>query len=141
MDATIESPYLFSYRFIDASVPPEYHRSYTIGVMPEKVEMQVDVYGTILNKYIITLKKAGYLSFLHALEAFRIQNKEESAESGCTGGKTDILALYIGMSNQLNGHLYYGGNKSFGNMEGDVAAIVALFKSLVPDLQKKVFAK
>ena len=33
-----------TYHFGDASVPPEYHRSYTITVAPDKIDMVVDSY-------------------------------------------------------------------------------------------------
>lgn len=36
------------YRFKDSSTPPRFHRSYTITVYAEKVDVSVDVYGTTL---------------------------------------------------------------------------------------------
>lgn len=36
------------YRFKDSSTPPRFHRSYTITVYTDKVDVSVDVYGTKL---------------------------------------------------------------------------------------------
>jgi hypothetical protein len=35
-------------RFTDASVPPEYHRSYTISAEPGRVDIEVDSYGDVI---------------------------------------------------------------------------------------------
>ncbi len=37
-------------RFLDSSVPPRYHRSYTIVVEAGRVEITVDVYGDIITR-------------------------------------------------------------------------------------------
>jgi hypothetical protein len=37
------------YRFNDASVPPEYHRSYTLTADAESVNLVVDSYGDVLH--------------------------------------------------------------------------------------------
>jgi len=45
------------YHFADASVPPQYHRSYTITVIPDCVEIVVNSYGEIFAKREYTIKK------------------------------------------------------------------------------------
>ncbi|MGB3713694.1 MAG: hypothetical protein WA996_04615, partial [Candidatus Promineifilaceae bacterium] len=37
-----------TYRFGDASVPPEYHRSYSVSITPGEARIVVDSYGDIL---------------------------------------------------------------------------------------------
>ena len=48
-----------TYHFGDASVPPKYHRSYTVTVTTDKVRIVVDSYGKILadKGYEITNKQ------------------------------------------------------------------------------------
>ena len=135
---TSEDNYVFKYRYQDASVPPEYHRSYTLRVTPERVYLSVDSYGTILLEDAFTLKPDRYESFVDAMLAVNIRKREERTEDGCTGGKTDHLELFTSQANELKGYVYHCALQDFGDLEGDIAAAVELFKGLVPDLGKRV---
>ena len=133
-----ESNYTFTYRYRDSSVPPEYHRSYTIGVTPERVYFSVDSYGTILLEDSFKLKGANYTSFVAAMQVLDIRKREEMTDDRCAGGTTDLLELYIGHANELKGYVYHCARADFGDLEGDVAAAVGLFRGLVKDLEKRV---
>jgi hypothetical protein len=133
-----EDNYVFKYRYRDASVPPEYHRSYTIRVTPERVYLSVDSYGTILLEDSFKLKPDRYQSFVAGLLALDIRKREVRANDGCAGGTTDHLELFTGQANELKGSVYHCARQDFGDLEGNVAAAVELFKGLVPDLVKKV---
>lgn len=47
------------YHFSDSSVPPKYHRSYTIVITKDEVECSVDVYGDVIaeKSYEFTQEK------------------------------------------------------------------------------------
>jgi len=138
MTMTSEDNYTFKYRYQDASVPPEYHRSYTISVTPERVYFSVDSYGMILLEDSFKLKGGRYHTFAEALLVLDIRKRDDRSDDRCTGGTTDRLELFIGQGNELKGHVYHCAREDFGDLEGEVAAAVELFKGLVPDLVKKV---
>ena len=138
MTTTPPDNYAFKYRYLDSSVPPEYHRSYTLLVTPERVYLSVDCYGKILLEDAFALKPDRYQSFVAAMLTLDIRKREEPADKGCAGGTTDYLELFTGQTNELKGRVYHCAREDFGDLEGEVAAAVALFKGLAPDLAKKV---
>jgi hypothetical protein len=129
---------IYSYR--DASVPPQYHRSYTIRVIPGQVYLSIDVYGKIILEDSLVLTRATYDSFATAINDLHIKKIKEVPGEGCTGGTSDKLDLYAGSSKEVKGSIYYCGGKKYGDLEGDVAAAAGLFKALIPDLDKKIDA-
>ncbi len=128
------------YHFGDASVPPKYHRSYTIMVTPAKIYLTIDVYGEVVAEDSLVLTKTAYDSFATAINNLHIKNRKEDVQKGCTGGTTDRLALYTGSSKEVKGFIYYCGGQPYGDLEGDVAAAATLFKALIPDLGKRIDA-
>lgn len=128
------------YDFQDASVPPPYHRSYTIRVTAEQVYFAISDYSQILSKDSLVLTRAAYDSFATAINDLHIKNRKEVIQEGCTGGTSDKLDLYRGSSKEVRGYIYYCGGKKYGDLEGDVAAAANLFKALIPELNKRIDA-
>lgn len=128
------------YNFQDASVPPPYHRSYTIRVTAEQVYFAISDYSQILSKDSLVLTRAAYDSFATAINNLHIKNRKEVIQEGCTGGTSDKLDLYRGSSKEVRGYIYYCGGKKYGDLEGDVAAAANLFKALIPELNKRIDA-
>ena len=138
--ATINGNDTLIYRFRDASVPPQYHRSYTIKATPGQVYFSIDVYGEIILKDSLVLAKAAYDSFATTINDLHIKKVKEVESKGCTGGTSDQLELYPGSSKEVKGSIYQCGGKNYGDLEGDVTAAASLFKALVPDLSKRIEA-
>ena len=63
-----------TYHFGDASVPPEYHRSYTITVNTDKVRIVVDSYGEILAKKEYEITNKQFDDIINSLEKNKIRN-------------------------------------------------------------------
>lgn len=130
--------YSYSYSFVDASVPPQYHRSYTIKVTPSQVILTVTSYGDVLLNESSPISTSAYDNFADGIVKLNIRNKKGADNAGCTGGKTDKLELYIGSPQQVQGSIYHCGGADYGDLEGNVSAAVQLFKGLVPNLTKKI---
>ena len=133
-----EGNYSFIYDFTDSSVPPEYHRSFSIKVMPGRVYLKVHSYGDLLLSDTTSLSDEAYAAFSKSISDLNIRSTKEKDNDGCTGGTTDELDLYSGTSQQVKGHLYNCGGKIYGTLEGDVEAAKKLFLNAVPDIDKKI---
>lgn len=123
------------YQFIDSSVPPEYHRSYTITVSPQKMKIVVDSYGDILAVKEYEIEKE---QFEYVLESFfknHIRNENLGDEGGCTGGTTEKLSLLNDEKEIFNGIVYHCGGKDFGNMRGNIKNFAENLVRLIPDFK------
>ena len=117
------------YRFQDSSVPPEFHRSYTITVNPKSLEFVVDSYGKIIKDTTVSINDAKWSNAKKAFGAHNIRLKNETDSKGCTGGKTRSLTLDSGDKEIFKGHSYDCGGKTYGNMSGDLDAFLNDLKS------------
>lgn len=81
------------YRFRDASVPPEYHRSYTISISVSSITITVDCYGEELLKRQYQNNISEFLSLKKKLSVMSIYTHQKVDQFG-VGGKTESLRLY-----------------------------------------------
>ena len=88
-DATIE------YHFGDSSVPPEYHRSYTLTVTKAEVHAVVDSYGDVLHDVTEPLP-ADVWDELVATADDVVDLPVDEDEEPCTGGTTRGLTIEDG---------------------------------------------
>ena len=125
-----------TYHFGDASVPPEYHRSYTVTVTTDKVRIVVDSYGEILadKEYEITSKR--FKDIRKSLERNRIRNCTLGDDEGCTGGTIERISFSDGENEIFSGTVYHCGGKDTGNLCGNITSFADDVKNLVPDLKK-----
>jgi hypothetical protein len=83
-----------TYRFQDSSVPPEYHRSYTINVTKAKARIIVDSYGNVINRAEVKLKEGQFREILEAINQGKITiSSDNKDDSGCTGGTSEGLKV------------------------------------------------
>ena len=130
--------YRLVYRFRDAPVPPEFHRSYTIVVTPRKVRVSIDVYGKKLARHSAAITADRYRVFVAALLQLHITKCDEKKSLGCSGGKTDLLDIDMGENYRVKGFVYHCCGFDYGDLNGDASAAAELFKALIPDLITKV---
>jgi hypothetical protein len=125
-----------TYHFKDASVPPEYHRSYTITVTTDKARIVVDSYGEILadKQYEITSKQ--FNDIKNSLEKNKIRNCTLGDDEGCTGGTIERISFSDGENEIFSGSVYHCGGKDTGNLCGDITSFADAVKNLVPNLDK-----
>jgi len=133
VNATIQE---ITYHFGDASVPPEYHRSYTVTVTTDRIRIVVDSYGEILtNKgYEITNKQ--FNDIRDSLKRNKIRNCTLTDDEGCTGGTSERISFSDGENEIFSGSVYHCGGKDTGNLCGDIISFAADVKNLVPTLEK-----
>ena len=125
-----------TYHFGDASVPPNYHRSYTITVTADSVKIIVDSYGDILadEEYAITSKQ--FDDIQRSLEGNNIRNCTLGDEEGCTGGTSESIS-YVNNNNEIfSGSIYHCAGKDMGDLCGDIGRFADDVKKLVPNLEE-----
>jgi hypothetical protein len=77
------------YRFGDASLPPQYHRSYTVTVTETKMNVLVDSYGEKIEEAAFDLKSGDFKGLMDAFAKAGIKNCDMKDEPGCTGGTSE----------------------------------------------------
>ncbi len=125
------------YKFQDSSVPPEYHRSYTINVTKSKANIVVDSYGDIISKKDVELKEGQFEEVLEAVKSSEIKiSSSKSNDHGCSGGTSEYLDIFVDKKKIIDGGVYHCGKEDYGNMSGDLDILSDKLKSLFPDFQK-----
>jgi hypothetical protein len=81
----------FKLRFLDASVPPEYHRSYTISVDTTHVETVVDVYGDVIARSESPVTEAQWQELLNEVPGLPAHSP--SAGDSVGGASTSLSVL------------------------------------------------
>jgi len=132
-NATIQE---ITYHFGDSSVPPEYHRSYTVTVTTDKLRIVIDSYGDILanKKYEITSNQ--FDDIRNSLKSNKIRNCTLADDEGCSGGTIERISFSDGENEIFSGTVYHCGGKDTGNLCGDITSFADDVKNLVPDLDE-----
>lgn len=129
----------FTYDFSDSSVPPPFHRSYSITIESTSVKLVIDSYGDILLNETYLINSDQFLDFINKLRACGIKKKPENKEKhGCTGGTGDAFNLFFSEKEKVSGGIYHCGGKDYGNIKGNLSEAKDLFKLMVPDFGAKM---
>jgi hypothetical protein len=126
------------YRFGDRSVPPQYHRSYTITVTASKARIIVDSYGKPVAESEVAATRGDLEAVLQAFKDAGIKREERAPQRGCTGGTSESLTLYKGSKELFNEGVSHCGGENTGTLSGDVSAVRAKMSSFFPDFQKLI---
>ena len=121
-----------TYRFTDSSVPPRYHRSYSIIVTAQTVSITVDSYGDILAQQEWPSSAEQFQAVLAVLNEARIREGQKSMKPGCTGGTSDRITTYHQGESIFDASRYNCGGES-GPMEGDIATVKKHLQGLIPN--------
>jgi hypothetical protein len=93
--ATIE------YRYDDASIPPEFHRSYDLSITNKEVHFVVDIYGDIVRDETVPLPAEVWAGLTDTSDAVFNLEPEET-EGDCAGGTARSLAVVDGDNEVLD---------------------------------------
>ncbi|MFH2141078.1 MAG: hypothetical protein ABIJ97_01550 [Bacteroidota bacterium] len=126
------------YHFQDSSVPPEYHRSYTITAYQDSIHIIVDSYGTVLNEKTYPLSSEKFDSLISAIDEYKIRNCRETHDKGCTGGTSRSIIVYGETETITEGTMSMCGGKIYGNLSGNMDEFSKLIKSFIPDISKVI---
>ncbi len=129
----------FVYEFHDASVPPEYHRSYMISIEDTNVMFRVDSYGDLLLEERFSITRLDLEQFKKQVRKCNIRYAKKGKENkGCTGGTSDSFFLYWSDEDKQDGYTETCGGTQFGNITGKIEELRNLFKNMVPNLSMKI---
>jgi len=79
------------YRFTDSSVPPEYHRSYTLTVAGGEARIVVDSYGDVLHDETAAVDDATWTALLDDVE--QLDGLGDDPDDQCDGGTSHELQV------------------------------------------------
>ncbi len=121
------------YEFMDSSVPPEHHRSYTITVTANQASVVIDSYGDVLadEQYDVTAEQVADLK--DSLASNNIRNCTLPDDDGCAGGTGQAITLSDGQGEVFGGTVYSCANEDSGDLCGDVNSAAEAFLALIPD--------
>ncbi len=124
------------YRFRDASVPPQYHRSYRISVTTTQAKVVVDSYGKRLNESTAELTPSEFQAVLDVIEKSQIsQETDTEASPPVIGGKIEYLQLFDHDMEILNGNTRSSGGQGPGRLCGDIKAVRQCLRNLFPNFK------
>lgn len=126
------------YRFIDASVPPQYHRSYTITVTAGSAAVVVDSYGDILAEKSYPMAAGEFRKIKQSFAKHDIRNCPPVENSGCTGGTSEKIACFNQDEKIFSGSVYHCGGKDMGDICGNIRGFARDIMDLIPDLKKMI---
>jgi hypothetical protein len=125
------------YRFGDSSVPPQYHRSFTITVTRSDAKLVVDSYGTIIKESERAITVRDFNEILETIRAARIASRASvNDDQGCSGGTSESLNLQNDKKALFDAHVYHCGGKDQGTLTGDIRRVKEKITALFPDLRK-----
>lgn len=130
------APTQIVFAFHDSSVPPQYHRSWTVTITPTSARKVVDSYGDVLSDGTAELTAAQYDEIVAALRTsgLKIVPVEPAAvaSGGCTGGTGHSLELTAADGTVTSGRVDHCGGSSDGTLQGDVEAFTTALAPYLP---------
>ncbi len=125
-----------TYHFGDASVPPDYHRSFTITISADKVRIIVDSYGEILADELSKSSSKQFDEIRKSFKSNKITNCTLGEDEGCSGGTLERISCSDNENEIFSGSVYHCGGNDTGNLCGDISIFVDDVKNLVSNLDK-----
>lgn len=125
------------YRFVDAPVPPPFHRSYVIMVSPETVAAEVQCYGEVLERTERKIEQEEFARLLVCMNRHRIRKHEfGTPDEGCSGGTAEQIECRGEEGVVFSAWAYHCGGQSWGDLDGDVGGFASQLKSLIPSFEE-----
>jgi hypothetical protein len=117
-DITLGDDAQVTYHFGDSSVPPEYHRSYTLTVGPTEVHAVIDSYGDVLEDVTTPLPEEVWDQLVADIDDVSGLDPDGDDE-GCAGGTSRELQVSDGGESVLHESFGVCG----GSNSGDATAV------------------
>ena len=131
---TIQDIKEIKYSFGDATVPPEYHRSYTIKVIADNVSIIVDSYGDILTDEEYDITSEQFIDIKNSFDINMIKNCTLGNDM-CCGGTSETVSCRDGENEIFFGSVYHCGGEDTGNLCGNITNFANDVKNLIPNLE------
>jgi len=131
------APTRIVFQFHDSSVPPPYHRSYTVTATPTEIRKVVDSYGDVISDTKAPLTADQYAAIVAALATHGLGPKAAAPAAsepaaGCTGGTGHSLVLARADGTESRLHVAHCGGADSGTLAGDVEAFATVLSSYLP---------
>lgn len=136
-DAMWEKVAEIQYSFGDASVVPEYHRSYYITLTKTEATISITSYGTELFRETYKVKPDQWKKVINALKKLNIRHWEVCAEP-CDGGQSEYFAFRS--ADKSEEPIFTGSQDTCGNSNVEVGfeavshALNAAFPKTIDEL-------
>jgi hypothetical protein len=142
MEEQVKNLKQFTYEFTDSSLPPPFHRSYTIVAKEDSLVLTVDSYGKVLAKKEYPMPENGLEMIGKALLKHKINKRsKEKKEATCTGGTTEAISFATQeMPNFFSAYVYHCGKADYGTLVGDVDSFLLEIRPLTPDWKEVIQA-
>ena len=125
------------YQYDDASVPPEFHRSYMISIDSEQIHLVVDSYGHILKDTTMKFDTDRFEKLINLYDQSKLHYCSTIKESdGCTGGNGDQMHSYFKDKTLFSASVYHCGGEDYGNLCGNYHLIKDEMRALIPNLKE-----
>jgi hypothetical protein len=92
-DVSLSDDAQITYHFGDASVPPEFHRSYTLTIDPTQVHAVVDSYGDVLGDVTEPLPADVWDRLVADIGTVAQLDTGGDADEGCAGGTSRSIEI------------------------------------------------
>ena len=110
--------------FKDASVSPANHRSYEMFFTPGRAQYRMYAYDSTLLVDDIVFTRTQFDDLIALFLQQQIKpGKPNGQTKGCTGGTSRYVQGFALGKALLNGSIYYCGDKSDGNIDGNLPAL------------------
>jgi hypothetical protein len=123
------------YKYNDASVAPEYHRSFEISTFNDHVTIVVDSYGDILKEKEYAIDEQIYSSLIELINSTNFVNCDVEEAEPCDGGTSESLFVYTN-DKVHEVTLDKCGSAEYPSSCGDIDGIIKKIKSLIPSLEE-----
>jgi hypothetical protein len=133
--AAASEPDKIVYRYIDASISPEYAQNYTITVTKSSAKIAVQTDKGI-KQSTVKISKAQFRKIRRIIRESAISEGEDVPNDGCTGGTGEEISLFEGAKQTLKASVYHCGGDDHGTLKGNTEAVKTKLKSLFPKLSK-----
>ena len=90
-DGTLPSSAVIEYRFTDSSIPPEYHRSYTLRVTKDETSISIDSYGDLLYQAEVPTPEQAWQDLTESYPS--ISSLISPPEGSCTGDTSSAVLV------------------------------------------------
>jgi hypothetical protein len=112
------------YHFQDASVPPQYHRSYSYILTSSTFRYVVDSYGDIISDTTVSIPDGKWEKVQGMFSKAISYKKQKESQPGCTGGHGESITTWREGVRIFQGSNYYCGGNTEGNLGGDIDGFV-----------------
>lgn len=119
------------YEFTDSSVPPRYHRSYTITLTSSQVHVIVKSYKTELANEAYPIDKGVFEKLVE--NTSKLDSPDTKVTEGATGTSGNSINLFTG--DKVIYDLYWDSLKK-GKISDETKEYVGMIKATVPNLSE-----